>query len=109
MQSEFMERKCDYENCPTPDFRVEKNRPLSDSEAKEFARWVTLVWEVPLPNGAGLKPVVKHCCRTQCAQNLLKTFDPEAELRMEFEKAKEAMEAQMSAKNADKPILVGQA
>jgi hypothetical protein len=97
MQTEFVKRVCDQ--CGEK-FEVEKGRPLSQGEADEWKHWITLVWEMPLPNGQGLKPVVKNCCRTLCATNFLHVFDPEAEIRAEFEKLNPP---------TDKPVLVGQA
>ena len=97
MQSELMERKCDF--CGEKQ-TFEKGVPLTKTQAEDFKSWVTLVWEIPVGTGQGLKPFVKHGCRQTCAVNIVNTFDPTAEIRAEQEAA---------MRKDDRPILVGQA
>jgi hypothetical protein len=96
MQNELLERKCDY--CGERQ-TFQKGAPLTEIQAQNFKSWITLVWEIPADAGHGLRPMVRHGCRTTCAENILRTFDPEAAIREEEE----------SRRRDDRPILVGQA
>lgn len=73
MQTEFIRRECDF--CGTKEEYPKDGQTTPEME-KTLESWITMarVFIVRDHNGNQSQyPVVKHCCRTSCAANILST------------------------------------